>query len=439
MSLEQETIENYQGLFQHLRSKLESEEFLRQHRRSERDFTRKRSLTFIIVVLFLLNMVKRALQDELDEFFRVIQQQGKVAERVVTKSAFTQARQKLKYTAFVELNQEQVAYFYGHYTPLRWCEFRLLAIDGSMSDVPNVPNLRDHFGVWSSATSTGCAKARLSQLFDVLDKVTVDACIGPNGQGERVLAEQHLSQIGEGDLLLIDRGYPAYWFFRAIIARGAHFCGRLNVGKWKIVKRFVASGQQEQIVTLKPDYRARRACRERNLPIEPLLLRLIRVELPTGEVEVLITTLLDTARFPYEVFKELYFQRWPVEEDYKVMKSRLQVENWSGTLTEAIYQDFHATVFTKNMAAILAQPAQPVVGQRTMNRKHRYQINMTNLISKLKDTVVHLFRDADVLHLLTSLWHQMLSTIEPIRPDRSFPRDKKVHRKRFPMNYKSTR
>jgi hypothetical protein len=383
-------------------------------------------------------MVKRALQDELDEFFRALQQE-KVAERVVTKSAFTQARQKLKHTAFIELNQEQVTYFYRHFSPLRWLGFRLLAIDSSMSDVPDVPTVRDHFGVWPSATSAGCAKARLSQLFDVLNKVTVDACIGPNAYGERAMAEHHLSQISEGDLILLDRGYPAFWFFMATHARGSDFCARLNVSQWKSVRRFITSGKQEQGITLRPDDRARQACRDRGLPTDPLQLRLIRIDLPTGEVEVLITSLLDTARFPYEVFKELYPQRWPVEEDYKVMKSRLQVENWSGISTEAVYQDFHATVFTKNLAAILAQPAQPVVAQRTSTRKHLYQINMTNLISKLKDTVVHLFRDADVLQLLTALWQQMLQTIEPIRPNRSIPREKKVHRKRYPTNYKSTR
>jgi len=383
-------------------------------------------------------MVKRALQDELDEFFRAIQQ-DKVAERVVTKSAFSQARQKLKHTAFIELNQEQVAYFYGHFAPQQWLGFRLLAIDGSMSDVPDVPNVRDHFGVWPSPTSAGCAKARLSQLFDVLNKVTVDAYIGPNIYGERAFAEQHLSQVGEGDLILLDRGYPAFWFFMAIHARRSHFCARLNINQWKSVKSFINSGKQEQSITLQPDNRARQACRQRRLPTDALQLRLIRIDLPTGEVEVLITSLLDKERFPYEVFKELYSQRWPVEEDYKIMKSRLQVENWSGISTEAVYQDFHATVFTKNLAAILAQPAQTVVEQHTSSRKHDYQVNMTNLVSKLKDTIVHLFRDADVLSLLGGLWRQMLYTIEPIRPNRSYPRKKKIHKKRFPMNYKSTR
>lgn len=383
-------------------------------------------------------MVKRALQDELDEFFRALGQE-KVAERVVTKSAFTQARQKLKHTAFVELNQEQVGYFYSHFAPERWHGFRLLAIDGSMSTVPDVSELQEHFGTWPSSTGSGPAKARLSQLFDVLNKVTVDATIAPNADGERALAEAHLVHVGDGDLLLIDRGYPAFWFFVVILTRRAHFCARLNVSQWKSVTDFIASGKQEEVVTLRPDHRARRECRQRGLAADPLQLRLVRVELPTGEVEVLITSLLDAACFPYEVFKELYSLRWPVEEDYKVMKSRLEVENWSGISQEAVYQDFHATVFTKNLAAILAQPAQFVVEQNTSTRKHRYQVNMTNLISKLKDTIVYLFRDADVLPLLGSVWRQMLQTIEPIRPNRSLPRKKKIHKKRFSMNYKSTR
>jgi hypothetical protein len=40
----------------------------------------------------------------------------------------------------------------------------------------------------------------------------------------------------------------------------------------------------------------------------------VRIELDSGETEVLITSLLDQTRYPYAVFKDLYHQRWPVEE-----------------------------------------------------------------------------------------------------------------------------
>jgi Transposase DDE domain len=436
--MDQITAERYQGLVKHLKQTLGSEAFLGQHRRSEKDFTRKRCLPFCRVILFLINMVKRALQDELDELFKALQQ-GKVAERQVTKSAFSQARKKLKHTAFIELNREQVRYCYEHFEPQRWYGFRLLATDGSMSELPHTEAVCQHFGVWHPQSGGVCPKARLSQLFDVLNKVTVDAIIAPKAQGERVLAAQHCQHLSETDLVLLDRGYPAFWLFVGLRQQGAHFCARMSLSEWNVVRHFLASGAQEKIVRLRPSYEAKKMCRALGLSIAPLSLRLLRVELPTGETEVLVTSLLDQVRFPYDVFKELYLKRWPVEVDYNFMKSRLEVENWTGTSVEAVYQDFHATVFTKNLAAILALPAQHLVAQQSQGKKHRYQVNMTNLLSKLKDTVVHLFCDSDILPLLRGLWQQMTKTIEPIRPNRSYPRRKRVKRKRFPSTYKPIR
>jgi len=436
--LDEVTAEHYTGLITHLRSTVSSNEFINRHRQRDQDFTRQRCLSFITIVIFLLNMIKRALQDELDEFFKVIQQ-AQVAERVVTKSAFSQARQKLKHTAFVELNQAQVTYFYEHFEPERWHGFRLLAMDGSMADLPNTAVLREHFGVWRPAAGGECPKARLSQLFDVLNKVTIDALIAPKTQGERSLAGQHCQHLTEADLVLVDRGYPAFWLFAAIRAQQAHFCARMSLTEWTVVAKFVASGHQEQLVQLIPGYEARQACQQRHLPTEPLWVRLIRLDLDKDEPIVLATSLLDTDHLPYAQLQDLSLYRWPIETDYNHIKNRLEVENWTGTTVSAIYQDFHATVFTKNLAALLAQPAQQVVGQQSASRQHRYQINWANLFSKLKDTVIHLFLAANPLPFLHQLWQQMTRTIEPIRPNRSFPRKKRVKPRRFAMSYKRLR
>ncbi|MDZ7698843.1 MAG: hypothetical protein U5R49_18595 [Deltaproteobacteria bacterium] len=52
--------------------------------------------------------------------------------------------------------------------------------------------------------------------------------------------------------------------------------------------------------------------------MEPLKLRLIRIQ-NEGQVQVLITSLIDTQIYPVEVFHDLYHLRWPVEEDYKAI------------------------------------------------------------------------------------------------------------------------
>jgi len=94
--MDSNTIQFYTGLIACAKQLIESEAFKERHRTSKNAFSRNRTLTFPIVTLFLLNLVKRSMQDELDEFFKAIQNK-KVAERVVTKSAFTQARRKLDY------------------------------------------------------------------------------------------------------------------------------------------------------------------------------------------------------------------------------------------------------------------------------------------------------------------------------------------------------
>jgi len=147
-----------------------------------------------------------------------------VARRIVTKSAFTQARKKLKHTAFVELNQAQVDFFYDQLEPRRWCGFRLLAVDGSTSELPRTLEIMEHFGVWHPKQGEPCPLARVSQIFDVLNEITLEAIISPKDIGERVLAAQHFDILKADDLVLLDRGYPAFWLFVLILSHQAHFC-----------------------------------------------------------------------------------------------------------------------------------------------------------------------------------------------------------------------
>ena len=195
------TASAYLGLFEQLKSWLFSNDFMVRHRQTEKDFTRKRCLTFVIVVIFLLNLIKRSAQDELDEHFKLLNG-TEVAVRIVTKSAFTQARKKLKYGAFVELNQVQTAYFYRFLGPLTWYGWRLVAVDGSTAQLPNHPEILAHFGAWQPAQGGPCPMARVSQMFDVLNEVTLDALIVPKALGERELAANHFAHLQDGDLAL---------------------------------------------------------------------------------------------------------------------------------------------------------------------------------------------------------------------------------------------
>jgi hypothetical protein len=51
-------------------------------------------------------------------------------------------------------------------------------------------------------------------------------------------------------------------------------------------------------------------------------------------------------QYPHDLFADLYHDRWPVEEDYKIMKCRIEIENFTGQSELSVYQDFHARVLS---------------------------------------------------------------------------------------------
>ncbi len=425
----------YANLIFFLNKIILSEDFLSRHRRSPKDFIRERLLPFHDMIFFLVNMIKGSLQDELDYFFKALHA-GDVAIRTVTKGAFTKARKKLRYQAFVELGRHLVTFYYAYLPCWKWKGFRLLAIDGSTGKVPRTKEVADHFGAWNPAKGDACPVARISQLFDALNGIVVDALIRPKEQGERLLAAEHLQQVKAGDLILLDRGYPAFWLFLLILSQQAHFCARVKAS-WTEVRKFRNSGKKEKIITLLPSFPSLEQCKKLNLPISPLQVRAIRIELDNGETEILLTSLLDRDLYPYEIFKELYHLRWTVEEKYKTVKSRLEIENFSGKSVESVYQDFHAKVFALNLTAAITQPAQESIAEE--QKKYAYRINFTQALSKMKDTIVLLFKRPNIMELLSKLFDLFIATIEPVRPGRKYPRIRRVQRRGFYPCYKPIR
>lgn len=114
------------------------------------------------------------------------------------------------------------------------------------------------------------------------------------------------------------------------------------------------SGDKEIITEIYPSKASAKKCKALGLNTSPIKLRFICIKLRTGEKEILITSLIDHQKYPYRIFSGLYQLRWPVEESYKTMKSRLEIENFSGKSCLAINQDFYAKIFSCNLTTILA-------------------------------------------------------------------------------------
>ena len=338
-----------------------------------------------------MNMNNKSYKDELDRYFQAINHL-EAPERVVFKGSLSKARAKLSFEAFIELNDHMVQYFYDLFQPQTWFGFNLLAIDGTTLRLPNEYQIANYFGVWKSTKGDKpCPKARASQMFDVLNKITVDAIISPKSEGERELAAFHFLKLQPQDLILLDRGYPAFWLFQLALSMGTNFCAQIPYKRWRVGKKFYLSGKKEQIVRIEPSPESIRRCNEMGLDKKPIKVRMLRIELDTGETEILITSLTDMKKFPCDLFPELYHLRWPVEEDYKTIKYRLEVENFSGKSVLSVHQDFHAKLFSKNLVAAIASTTKKQLIKKSENLKFLHQINFAQALSKMKNTIVLLF------------------------------------------------
>ena len=371
-----------------------------------------------------MNLRKHSNQVELDQFFQTINDDNESSHRI-TKSALFQARKQLSPSAFIALNHQINDDIYSdpaHYKV--WRNHRLCAIDGTSIRLPNEPGITEYFGKQKGrAEQADIAIGMASVFYDVLNHIVIDSTISPKGTSEKLCAAEHLEKSRKNDLVLYDRGYNAFWLYALHYKRNIAFCMRAKTNRYLLVKEFIASGKKEAVVTFNPNKSSIQTCKENELPIEPIKLRLIRIDLP-NEVEVLITNLVDATAYDCSIFKSLYHLRWGVEENYKRLKQWVEVENFSGKSALSVQQDFYAKILAMNLTALMAMAAQKTASKRTEHCRRIYQINFSQALSKMKHRMVRLILHSSqgIAPFIRRTIHYISKTIEAVRGGRSAPR-----------------
>lgn len=374
-------------------------------------------------------MFKSSIQRELDSFFKAVSNSDfKIRE--ATKGAFTQARAKLNPWAFERLNEIASETFYEEAEYYVWHGMRTLAVDGTRLVLPNHPSIIEEFGQHQFGPSADSPRslAMGSMLYDVLNQITIDSKLAPYSSSELDLLLQHLDKVNTGDMLLLDRGYPCFWLLFLLKAKGIEFCIRLKEDWWLKVKEFTESGDKERIVSFALPKKDRKKLTDFPHILDTTIeCRLVKVDLENGEKEILCTSLTDTEKYIYEDFEQLYHYRWNEEEAYKLLKSRVELEDFSGKTARAVKQDFFAKIFLMTLCAAYAHPIEEkVVAEYRADeeRKHAQKINHTNALSMTQDILIGVMIKRKYEKALEAFDKIVANTREIIRPGRSFERKK---------------
>lgn len=337
----------------------------------------------------------KSVQAHLSEFYRDLSLLAGKVFMPVTATAWCKARMKLKHTAFIELNEKLIVEeLYSSELYERWKGHRLLGVDGSTLVLPDHESIREKFKEKFPANEKGVCKrsfrqCRISVLYDLLNEIGIQAKLEPLECGEHSLAKGHVDEaVKANDLLIFDRGYISLSLFAMIIGKKADFVCRLSTGSFKEAKDLFAKNKAgiSQIVTLKAHSVSKSKMIKSGLPTS-MKVRLVTVRLPTGELEVLATSLLDKNEYPTKLFKELYYKRWGIETYYGRLKGRLNLENFSGKTLESVYQDYHSCVFISNLESVLSHAAKEA---GLLDNLANTQINKSVSFHALKDHALEL-------------------------------------------------
>ena len=168
-------------------------------------------------------------------------------------------------------------------------------------------------------------------LYDTVSGLMVHADLYPAQAREREMLADSLRHVRPDDLLLLDRGFPAYWLFAWLIEQGRHFCMRVDALGFEAIEQFAyASEADETVVEINMPAPAMRKAAAKGYVLSSRVfqLRLIRVRLPSGQTEILATSLLDRTRYPMAEFAALYHRRWRIDLEAAGFMSILEDRVW---------------------------------------------------------------------------------------------------------------
>lgn len=411
-----------------------------------------------VIINLLLSNMKRGTQFELMEYF--YQKTGNLdVAKYPSKSAFSQAREKIQPSFFLELsrflakNAEEL-----QPTPKLYKGYRLVAVDGTTIYLPKTKKLVTEFGETKNQHNTQCLP-RCSILMDVLNGWNYNSIIGHTKDSEKKQILLQLDYIPENSILILDRLYPSAELIYELNKRQIKFVIRCaNTWNAAVSKVYIDKNCRDKTVTHKITEKAVTELKKRVSPEEvknmncnlEISYRILKVKIPDNEAsikaktentEMLLTNIFEG--MTEEDFQKIYNYRWGVETGIDVLKNKLAIESLTGHSPDSVYQDFYATICRYNIAKFLYQLASEELANKELLEKvkekkprknaknYKKQVNMALSIHiAIAAMRINIADTAELANYINLGLQMLIRFPEPIRPQRRLARIRKSYKQR---------
>ena len=363
----------------------------------DKDFSRRGKFVPQDIFKCLLGMEGTALSHELLNYFNF-------RTDAPTKSAFVQARAKIRSDAFETLFYDFAAS--AHEDDL-YKGYRLLACDGSDIHIPTNPEDKGSYHPKTDGTKP-YNLLHLNALYDLMTKTYTDAVIQKrfnwNEHSAFIEMAKHHSDDNSPVIFIADRGFESYNNMAHITEMGHFFLIRMRDSKaggilsgldlpnseydvsltFKLVRKqtneIKALLEKDKCLRFLPstsnfDFLPSNSKKSDPTVIYELPVRLVRFKITDDTYEVVATN-LSVHEFSSDELMLLYAMRWGIETSFRDLKYTVGLLHFHAKKTESILQEIFARLIIYNFSALVA--SHTTINNR--KRKHFYRINFSQAV-----------------------------------------------------------
>ena len=318
-----------------------------------------------------------------------------------------------------------------------WCGHHVQVADGSSITAPDTPANQKAFPQ-QSVQKPGCGFPiiRLVALLSLATGMLTAWAIGPWSQHEVGLLQTLWDCLRPGDVLLADRGFSNWALLAQCLQRNLHAVFRVKGVRRSDFRRGKRLSRHERLVEWRKPFTPAKTvtAQEWALLPEVLTLRLVRCQLDipgfrTRQI-ILVTTLLDSTKYPPQALSQLYFRRWAMELSLRNIKITLQMDQLSCKNPQNLEREIRMHFLVHNLVRRLmleaarchCVPLERVSFAGSLAAARRYGEALLQARSKRHR-----------LELINQMFAILAADLVPDRPGRREPRAVKRRPKPYPL------
>lgn len=411
---------------------------------SKKDFTRKGKFMPQDIFKSILLMENKSISHELLPYFDYKKDSP-------TPSAFVQARAKIKPEGFEAVFDGFVSETTDNNEKYLHKGYRIFAVDGSDSNVPDNPDDPDSY--FPNSNDRSYNLFHIDAMHDLLRHTYTDVVIKKKRTANERAAFIDMVKKHRNDetpiIFTADRGYESYNDMAHVTECGQKFMIRVkDIDSQGIISDLgLPDTFFDKCMTLKLTRRATNEIKEmkrkdvcirhimgefdylpkdydRKAPAQfyELPVRIVRFKVK-NTTEVIMTN-LSQEEFSATEIKKIYGMRWGIETSFRDLKHTIGLNYYHAKKSDSILQEIYARMVMYNFSQLITNIAKIKRPKSKKGRKFAYKINFSQFVQICREFLRNKIRCEDVIDLIEKY-------ILPIRGGKEHPRNKSPRREIF--------